>query len=71
MQRDSSDWSSSRDISYSLLEEIIAIKYFSVELKGGYPGEELHCITYKSRERTLMVRAAVHTCGFWYALYAL
>lgn len=55
MQRDSSDLPARH---FALVREIIAIKCSSVELKGG---EELHCVTYKSRERALMVRARRYT----------
>lgn len=53
MQRDSSDLPARH---FALVREIIAIKCSSVESKGGYPGEELRCVAYKSRERALMMR---------------
>ena len=34
-------------------------------------GYALSLVEEESRKRALMVRAAVHTCGFWYALYVL
>lgn len=38
---------------------------------GGRRGTRCRSREGESRERALMVRAAVHTCGFWYALYVL